>query len=90
LQHKIILPADYLKFCKDFKMPLTKLQQTEIVRKKSIRNGNKPIDFELFQEIIKEHLFVKETIDKVQEKEKELKVLQESKLLWSNEQVDQV
>jgi hypothetical protein len=71
-------------------MPLTKLQQTEIVRKKSIRNGNKPIDFELFQEIIKEHLFVKETIDKVQEKEKELKVLQESKLLWSNEQVDQV
>jgi len=71
-------------------MPLTKLQQTEIVRKKSIRNGNKPIDFELFQEIIKEHLFVKETIDKVQEKEKELKILQESKLLWSNEQVDQV
>ena len=56
-------------------MPLTKLQQTEIVRKKSIRNGNKPIDFELFQEIIKEHLFVKETIDKVQEKEKELKIL---------------
>ena len=71
-------------------MPLTKSQQTEIVRKKSIRNGNKPIDFELFQEIIKEHLFVKETIDKVQEKEKELKILQESKLLWSNEQVDQV
>jgi len=54
LQHKVILPADYLKFCKDFKMPLSKIQQTEIVRKKSIRNGNKPIDFELFQEIIKE------------------------------------
>lgn len=46
--------ADYLKFCKDFKMPLSKIQQTEIVRKKSTRNGNKPIDFELFQEIIKE------------------------------------
>jgi hypothetical protein len=35
-------------------MPLSKIQQTEIVRKKSIRNGNKPIEFDLFQEIIKE------------------------------------
>lgn len=39
--------GDYLKFCKDFDLPLKKQDLSEVFRKKSTRASNK-VNFEVF------------------------------------------
>lgn len=36
-----------------------------MARRKATRNGNQPIDFELFQELLKELFFQKEILDHI-------------------------
>ena len=55
--------GDYLKFCKDFEMPILKEEQVTVYRKQSLRKGFIGADFTIFQEILKEIFSVKETID---------------------------
>ena len=46
IHHKLI-QGDFLKFCKDFDIPITKKDQMEVYRKISIRNNLK-VDFEVY------------------------------------------
>ena len=77
--------GDYLKFCKDFNIPIKKEDQIEVFRKKKLRAGAKHVDFELFQEILREIFFVKETEELITIKKREVKILTESNLTWSME-----
>lgn len=80
--------GDYNQFCKDFDIPLCKDDQREVFRKKSIRTGN-AVTFETFEDILKEIFYIKDTEERVMIKRKEIKMLEESNLKWSMEQMDQ-
>lgn len=53
--------SDFMKFSKDFAIPLSKTDQNEVYRKTVIKQKEKFINFETFNEILKELFFVKET-----------------------------
>ena len=55
-----MIQGDFLKFCKDFEIPITKKDQMEVYRKISIKN-NLQVNFEVFCDLLKEVFFVKET-----------------------------
>ena len=74
-------PADWLKFCKDFQMPLTRAEQQDVARRKATRNGNQPIDFELFQELLKELFFQKEILEHIINIKEDAKRMAKSALL---------
>jgi len=54
----------------------------EVFRKISIKNA-KQVFFDVFKDMLKELFFVKETEDTIIEKQKEIKILDESNLMWS-------
>ena len=81
--------GDYLKLCKDFEIPLKKTDQQEVFRQKSLRSGHK-VDFVVFQEILKEIFYVKESLDELELRRKEIKILSESNLTWSMEKKQEV
>ena len=54
----------------------------EVFRKISIKNA-KQVYFDVFKDMLKEIFFVKETEDTIIEKQKEIKILDESNLMWS-------
>jgi hypothetical protein len=83
LHHRII-QGDFLKFCKDFDIPITKKDQMEVYRKISIKHNLK-VNFDVFQDLLKEVFFVKETEQLILMKQREIKVLDESNLTWSME-----
>lgn len=76
--------GDYLKFCKDFDLPLKKEDLQEVFRQKSTRAGSK-VNFGVFQDILKEIFYVKECEDEIELRKKEIKILDESSLIWSME-----
>ena len=63
--------TDFIKFCKDFEIPLSRTNQMEVFRKVVIKQ-NLTVNFEIFLEILKELFFVKETEHKIQIKQNEL------------------
>ena len=54
----------YLKFCKDFDIPVRKHDQQEVYRKKSVRAGES-INYEKFLDVLKELFFVKDNEDRI-------------------------
>ena len=80
----IITKGDFLKFCKDFDIPLEKKDQQEVFRQKAIRSGI-PADIWVFQSCLKEIFYVKECEDTLDRKRKELKILNESTLNFNEE-----
>lgn len=76
--------GDFLKFCANFDIPITKKDQMEVYRKISIRE-NKNVNFEVFQDLLKEMFYVKETEQFILLKQREIKMLEESNLRWSME-----
>lgn len=56
--------GDFLKFCKDFDVPISNHDQKEVFRKMSIRT-NQMVDFEVFQDILREMFFIKYTEERV-------------------------
>jgi hypothetical protein len=57
----------------------------EVFRKISVKNA-KTVFFEVFIDMLKEIFFVKETEDIIIEKQREIKILDESNLAWSMDQ----
>ena len=53
--------GDFMKFCKDFEIPVTKKDQMEVFRKIAVKTNLKEVQFDTFVEILKELFFVKET-----------------------------
>mmetsp|Transcript_33504 Transcript_33504/g.51466 ORF Transcript_33504/g.51466 Transcript_33504/m.51466 type:complete len:198 (+) Transcript_33504:324-917(+) len=78
------LIGDFLKFCKDFQIPLPKIDQKEVFRRKVIR-PNKSLTFEHFLDLIRECFYFKEMNKEISEKEAEIKYLEESNFIWSVE-----
>jgi hypothetical protein len=76
--------GDYLKFCKDFDLPLKKEDLIEVYRQKSVRAGRK-VDFQVFEDMLKEIFYVKESEDEIEMRRREIKILSESNLIWSME-----
>lgn len=58
--HSRMQQSDFLKFCKDFEIPLSRTDQLEVYRKVVVKQKHKQVDFETFEEILKELFFVKE------------------------------
>ena len=71
--------GDYNKFCKDFEIPISKEDQKEVFRKKSIKTHNS-VNFEKFQDILEEIFFIQDSEERIMMKKKEIKMLQESSL----------
>ena len=74
-----------MKFAKDLQIPLTRSEVSELVRQRSTRQGNKPIDFMLFCELLNHCFFTIDINTEIQKKEQEIAVLGDSALLWSTE-----
>ena len=62
--NKVIPPTDFLKFAKDFDLPIPKKDIQEILRKKVIRGG-KEIGFMSFCELLNECFFKKKINDEI-------------------------
>lgn len=71
--------GDYNKFCKDFEMPISKDDQKEVFRKRSIRTNNQ-VTFDKFQDILMEIFYIQDTEERIMMKKKEIKMLEESNL----------
>ena len=71
--------GDYNQFCKDFNIPLSKEDQREVFRRRSIKTHNS-ITFETFKDILKEIFFIKDTEQRILLKRKEIKMLGQSSL----------
>ena len=74
--------GDYNQFCKDFEIPLSKEDQKEVFRKKGVR-AQKYVNFDTFQDILKEIFYIKDIEERILVKKKEIKLLSESNLSWS-------
>ena len=85
LLNRRLQQSEFLKFCKDFEMPITKQDQIEIYRKK-VTKQNLPVELDKFCDLLKEIFFVKETEETILMKKREIKVLDESNLRWSMDQ----
>lgn len=59
--HATMIISDFVKFCKDFELPVTKKDQMEVFRKIAVKTNIKEIQFDTFVDILKELFFVKET-----------------------------
>ena len=94
--------GDFLKFCKDFKIPVNKDDQIEVYRRR-VRRIQKDLDrsevpagssekfavsFPMFIDILCELFFVKDVEDKIMKKTKEIQILSQSALRWSLEKKD--
>ena len=59
--HNCMTQSDFLKFCKDFAIPLNKTDILEVYRKIVVKHKHKLVDFANFNEMLKEMFFVKDT-----------------------------
>ena len=77
--------GDYNRFCKDFDIPISKEDQKEVFRKKSIRTERcgpyrTHVTFDKFEDILQEIFYIQDTEERIMIKKKEIKMLQESNL----------
>jgi hypothetical protein len=67
-----MIMTDFLKFCRDFEIPCSKEDQTEAYRLLVKKNKLKKVDYETFNEILKELFFVINTEQQIREAQKEV------------------